>query len=127
MDAFDADVLIYASKEDRRGDLLVEALRSSMPQSSGAIGSVLLVTETQVPGVGEPYGPRLHRLLGRMRLLPVTREIAQVAATVRGCYRLKTPDAIHLATAIVAGADRFVTGNKRDFGPRIREMEIVIP
>jgi predicted nucleic acid-binding protein len=67
MDAFDADVLIYAS----------------LP--------------------GHPLGQRVRRLF------------------------LRAADAFHLATAVLAGADRFVTNNRRDFGPSITEIEIVYP
>lgn len=31
-------------------------------------------------------------------------------------------DAVHLATAVIAGADRFVTNNARDFPAEIREV-----
>ena len=42
-------------------------------------------------------------------------------------HRLRAADAFHLATAVVAGADRFITNNRRDFGPSITEIEIVYP
>lgn len=41
--------------------------------------------------------------------------IAQAAAELRCGSRLKTPDAIHVATALVRKADLFLT-NDRDFG-----------
>ena len=34
---------------------------------------------------------------------------------------------MHLATAVNAGADRFITNNKRDFPQTIEEIEIVYP
>jgi predicted nucleic acid-binding protein len=42
-------------------------------------------------------------------------------------YRLKAADAIHLATAVVWGAERFHTSNRRDFGPHVTEVEVVHP
>ncbi|GAA1738468.1 type II toxin-antitoxin system VapC family toxin [Aeromicrobium alkaliterrae] len=126
MRAFDADVLIHASTGDPRGDLLANAVAEAAPGGVAGLGSVLLLTETLVPGVAEPHHPRLRGLLARLRLVPVTREVAAVAATLRGVHGLKTPDALHLATAIVAGADQFVTGNRRDFDPRMPEIEIVL-
>jgi predicted nucleic acid-binding protein len=42
-------------------------------------------------------------------------------------YRLRAADAIHLATAVVWGADRFHTNNRRDFGPHVTEVEVVHP
>jgi predicted nucleic acid-binding protein len=41
----------------------------------------------------------------------VSNEIAAEAAQIRSTYRFKTPDAIHLATAIVEGADGFLTND----------------
>jgi predicted nucleic acid-binding protein len=47
--------------------------------------------------------------------VPVTPATAQTAAELRAKSNLKTPDAIHLATAINHHADAFLTGD-RDFG-----------
>ena len=47
--------------------------------------------------------------------LPVTPATAQLAAELRAERRLKTPDAIHLATALNHNAAAFLT-NDRDFG-----------
>jgi hypothetical protein len=33
-------------------------------------------------------------------------------------------DAVHLATAIPAGADRFITNNRRAFTPEISEIDV---
>lgn len=44
-------------------------------------------------------------------LLPVTEEIAEEAASLRAQFGLKTPDALHAATAIKAGCDSFLTND----------------
>jgi hypothetical protein len=31
---------------------------------------------------------------------------------------------VHLATAVHAGADRFITNNRRDFSPDITELDV---
>ena len=36
-------------------------------------------------------------------------------------------DAAHLATAVAAGADRFITNNGRDFPAAIDEIEVTFP
>ena len=126
MDAFDADVVIYASKGDPRGDLLAKAI-DSHPGDRVGVGSVLLLTETLNLGSGDLHGTRLREVLAALQLVPVDSQIALVASALRGTYRLKTPDALHLATAIVSSADRFVTGNRKDFGARIREIDVVHP
>lgn len=55
--------------------------------------------------------------------IPVTPATAQAAAELRAASSLKTPDAIHLATAINHHADSFLT-NDRDFGD-IQGLEVL--
>jgi predicted nucleic acid-binding protein len=55
--------------------------------------------------------------------VPVTAQTAQTAAELRAEHNLKTPDAIHLATAIGQNAVAFLT-NDRDF-PKIDGIEIL--
>jgi predicted nucleic acid-binding protein len=55
---------------------------------------------------------------------PVT---AEVATTLASGYRLRAADAVHLATAVVAGADRFITDNRRDFSVSISEVDVTYP
>jgi predicted nucleic acid-binding protein len=44
---------------------------------------------------------------------PVDTGIAEVASDLRATYSLRTPDAIHLATALQAGAAAFVSEDSR--------------
>lgn len=44
--------------------------------------------------------------------IPVTAVTSQVAAEIRATHGLKTPDAIHLATAINHGADALLTNDR---------------
>jgi hypothetical protein len=37
------------------------------------------------------------------------------------------PDATHLATAVSAGADRFITDSQRDFPRAITEVDVTYP
>jgi predicted nucleic acid-binding protein len=53
-----------------------------------------------------------NALLGtEMRLLPITQAILREAARLRATTRLKTPDALHAATARQAGCVLFVTND----------------
>lgn len=63
-------------------------------------------------------------LLRRLELRSVDPVTAEVATTLARGYRLRTADAIHLATAVVAGADRFITINRRDFLVSISEIDV---
>jgi len=48
-----------------------------------------------------------------LELVPVSREILIGAAHVRARQKLKTPDAIHLASAVSTGATVFLTDDRR--------------
>jgi predicted nucleic acid-binding protein len=52
-------------------------------------------------------------LLGTAGLhcLPVSLRVLEVAADLRARHGLKTPDAIHAATALIAGSVQFVTND----------------
>jgi predicted nucleic acid-binding protein len=43
--------------------------------------------------------------------LPITRQILETAAQIRSASSLKTPDAIHAATALIEGCTLFVTND----------------
>lgn len=44
---------------------------------------------------------------------PVGPEVAEIAADLRAVLQIRTPDALHLATAIHAGAEAFVSEDRR--------------
>lgn len=46
-----------------------------------------------------------------MRLLPITQPILRRAAHLRATTKLKTPDALHAATALEAGCVLFVSND----------------
>jgi predicted nucleic acid-binding protein len=50
--------------------------------------------------------------------------VADRAASLRGRYRLRTPDAIQLATALEAGADAFLTNDQQL--SRVTEMPVLL-
>lgn len=57
-------------------------------------------------------------------LMPVTVSVAQSAARYRAHYNLRTPDALHVATAIDAGCDAFLTN---DLGlRRVTDLTILV-
>ena len=69
----------------------------------------------------------LGTLLSRLDLRPTDVQTARVAAALAATYRLRAADAIHLATAVNAGAQRFITNNSKDFTTSISEIEVVYP
>jgi predicted nucleic acid-binding protein len=46
-------------------------------------------------------------------IIPLTREVMNRATEIRAQYGFKTPDAIHLAAAVVSGCDAFFTNDHR--------------
>ena len=69
----------------------------------------------------------LGALLSRIALLPTDESTAEVATALGAFYGIRAADAIHLATAVSAGADRFITDNKADFPKSISEVDITYP
>jgi predicted nucleic acid-binding protein len=135
MDAFDADVLIYAAAAGhhplgRRVRRLFEAADADAASSPAGIGSVLLLPELLAKplrdGAHDEVGA-LSVLLSRLHLLATDRATAELATALGAEYRLRAADAIHLATAVNNGADRFVTNNRDDFPKSIVELDVVYP
>ena len=135
-DAFDADALIYAASPGHPLGRRVRALfraaefRAAGPEGVAGVGSVLLLPEV----LGKPLRDgstaeirALAGLLARLDLRPVDRATAELAAALSSRYSLRATDATHLATAVGMGAERFITNNRRDFGPDIKEIDVTYP
>jgi predicted nucleic acid-binding protein len=131
MDAFDADVIIYAAVADHPLGRRVIGLFDRSPRASLAgVGSVLLIPEVLSKPLrdGETSEVRiLAGLLARLDLRPVDRATADLATALAVKYSLRAADATHLATAVAVGADRFLTNNKRDFSSAIAEVRVTYP
>jgi predicted nucleic acid-binding protein len=130
VDAFDADVLIYAAVP---GHPLGRRVRALFPVEAGGVagvGSVLLLPEVLAKPVRDGATEEvtaLAALLSRLELRVVDPVTAEVSTSLAVTYRLRAADAVHLATAVVAGADRFITNNRRDFGQDIAEIDVTYP
>ncbi len=131
MDAFDADVLIYAATDHPLG-IAVRSLFAAQgsPDMQVGVGSVLLVPEVLSKALRDGITAELESLgmlLGRLDLRPVDATVADAAAALGATYGLRAADAVHLATAVLAGADRFITNNASDFPKTIGEIDITYP
>jgi predicted nucleic acid-binding protein len=134
VDAFDADVLIYAAVADH---LLGRRVRALFPVDPAAatgavagVGSVLLIPELLTKPLRDNASDELDELsalLSRLDLRPTDEATAELATALGASYRLRAADAVHLATAVVAGADRFITNNQSDFPQAIAEIDVVYP
>ncbi len=133
MDAFDADVIIYAAAT---GHALGERVRglfdtgAAGEPSRAGIGSVLLLPEILSEPMREGRDDtvmRLGVLLSRLQLLPVDEATAELATALAASYGLRAVDAVHLATAVGSAADRFITNNRADFSKSISEIVVTYP
>lgn len=134
MDAFDADVLIYAAAP---GHALGKRVRALFPAeataSTGAvtgIGSVLLIPELLSKPMRDGAQTEIEALaslLARLDLRPVDEATAELAAALGAHHGLRATDAVHLGTAVATGADRFITNNRSDFSKRIAEIDVIYP
>lgn len=130
--AFDADVLIYAAQTGHAQGTRVAALFTGVDEAASVgTGSVLLLTEVLAkPMRDDPSSDEtlaLISLLGRLKLLPLDAPTARVALALAVSHGLRAADAAHLATAVDAGADRFLTNNRKDFPQTITEIDIIYP
>lgn len=129
--AFDADVLIYGATPDHPRGSEVRELIASAGAGSAGVGSVLLLTEVLAkPMRDDPESEEvasLVSLLSRLELLPLDAPTSRLALSLAISYGLRAADAAHLATAVAAGADRFLTNNRKDFPQSISEIDIVYP
>lgn len=130
MDAFDADVLIYAAIPGHDLGRRVAALFPPGTHEVAGVGSVLLLPEVLGKPVRDGNSAAVRNLAGllaRLELRPADRATATLATILAARYRLRGADAIHLATAITIGAKRFITNNSRDFPRTITEIDIAYP
>lgn len=130
MDAFDTDVLIYASTQGHPLGARVHALFAQSVDQFIGIGSVLLAVELLIKPARQHDASSVNRsqqLLARLDLRELTAPISVLAVEFGARYGLKTVDAVHLATAVEVGADRFITNNRRDFGKDIVEIDVIYP
>lgn len=134
MDAFDADVVIYAAVHGHHLGTPVLALFSKEPPNNpglvAGVGSTLLIPKVLTKPIREGTEDEiaaLAALIARLDLRPVDEAIASLAVALGTSYRLRTADAAHLATAVSAGADRFITNNRRDFSQSIEEVSVTFP
>ena len=134
MDAFDADVLIYACVPGHPLGRRVRALFPVEPTSATGVvagtGSVLLILELLSKPMREGSDAEIDALvalLGRLELRPVDEALAELATALGAANGLRAVDAVHLATAVAAGADRFITNNASDFSKAIAEVDVTYP
>jgi len=109
--AFDSNVLIYTLREDPFLQKEAQAVFREIALKGG-VCSTLVITEVlygdlkslaQIPLLRSP----------EIKLIDVDPYIAEKAGQLRATYGLKNIDAVHIATAIITGAQVFVTNDQK--------------
>jgi predicted nucleic acid-binding protein len=93
------------------------------------VGSELLLLETLIKPVQQKdtvLEKSFRQLLAsrEFQLLPITSQVLEQAVSLRASLGIKTPDAIHAATALLANSDLFVTNDK--VFHRVPKLNVVV-
>lgn len=126
----DTAVLIYTMEENTDYfDLLKPLWIKFQEQEIELISSELILMEVLVLPLrnnDESLISDYEQLLlnSAMQLIPINQSILRQAANLRATNSLKTPDAIHAATAMAVNCDLFIT-NDRGFR-NLAELPVVI-
>ena len=91
-----------------------EALKNNKVQVVTSVVTLLEVLVHPIRNNDTELAERYRTVLSEstgFAVYNVTRQIAEEAARLRAFYNLRTPDSIHMATAIVKGAKYFLTND----------------
>lgn len=103
----------------------VEAATSFLSEHGSECALSVITRAETLAGFDEPSAALATDLLDAFTTLPVTRETADSAASLRRTERWKLPDAFQAALAIQHGLT-LVTRNTRDFRPG-GQPEVLVP
>jgi predicted nucleic acid-binding protein len=113
----DAQILIYTVENHPVYDPLLAPLWAAVVAGTlDVVSSALSLTETLVGPLKAGDAPRVAEfeqffLRPGIRLVPISTAVLRRAAEVRAASRLRTPDAIHAATALLLGYPLFLTND----------------
>ncbi len=116
----DAAPLIYYAEEHPRYLPIVEPFFDALDRGTfQAVASTVILLEVLVlplrnheVALAQAYRDILLSS-NAITLIPVHLEIAERAAQLRANTSMRTPDAIHIATALQSGATHFITNDNR--------------
>jgi len=126
--SYDTDAAMMAAHEALNAKIdIVEAIEKGHVRAATSTLSLLEI-------LVQPYREKLDDLVLKfyallttfpnIRWIELSKEIADSAARIRAEYRLKTPDAIQVATALSSGATGFVCNDP--VFKRVREFECLL-
>ena len=128
---FDTAPLIYlVEKHPANFDRMFLIMQSVDSNLISGVASTIALTEVLVQPLRVGDRDLVNRyvaVMSRSRnfsLIPISTAIARRAADIRAHHHLQTPDALHVATAIEAGCDAFLT-NDRGI-QRVTEIRVLV-
>lgn len=118
--ALDTQVFIYFIEENERFLRLVKPLFEAIDHGTlrAATSALTLMEVLVVPyrngnsALADRYEALLTRSRG-LRCVDIDRSVLKAAAQLRANFKLKPPDAIQVATALVARCSAFLTNDRR--------------
>lgn len=118
--AIDSNIFIRALDDPGHlGEKSRIFLKNLTQTTDKAFISVMVLEEFFVRVYKEKRDKEMTRIMNLLTLgefislVDINTQIALLAAEIRADYNIKAPDALHLASAIEAGAKIFVTTDKR--------------
>lgn len=128
----DSMVLIYHFEENEAfGPAATALLRAAEDGDCRLVASILARLEVLVAPKRRERDDLCRRYrelfdsFPNLDVLPIDTAAAEIASAVRAAHDLRTPDALHLAAALHAGADAFVTEDRRHFPGSLGGMPIL--
>jgi predicted nucleic acid-binding protein len=129
--ALDSAPIIYFVEAHPRYDALVTTVfqRIADGEMEGITSALALTEVLALPMEKQQFDLcRTYKALltssAHFTLLSIESEIAEYAARLRAQYRLRTPDALQIAAALVSNCQAFLT-NDRDLS-RVTEIPVLV-
>lgn len=127
----DTSVFIYLFEEHpvyaRKAARVLETLKKGSAHGVfSVIGMIEILTgpkKKNHPDLAAQYEYHL-RNFPNLSILGINEKVVWIASDLRAQYGIDTPDAIHLATAIDAGAVTFITNDKAL--KKVKEIRVVL-
>jgi predicted nucleic acid-binding protein len=129
--ALDTSIFIYQLEANARYVALADTIFSWLERTGHeAVTSTITMTELLVPSYRDKNEQRVDAFYGLLSTYPNLRwiapdlEAADLAAKLRAQYRLRTPDALQAATAILSRATGLITNDPAFAG--VKELDTAV-
>lgn len=120
--ALDSNVFIYFFEKNEQYYKASESIILDLLHGkSDVVCSTLVITELFA---GDPNFDMSSLNIKGLHIVPPDRNIAVHAGKLRNQLKVKTPDAIHLSTAILSGASKFITNDKKLLAKKVGGIKI---